>query len=168
MKVSSAKLSFYRQSPRKVRELANVIRGMRVVDAEAQLTHTPRRAGTVLLKLMQSAAANALDANKALNRNDLVVEAITVDEGPTLKRYRPRAMGRASRINKRTSHISIVLGVPRGTIKQETAKPAKKTTAKKSADKKSEKTETKTVKKTTAKKTLRQAQGKQSAKKDSK
>lgn len=159
MKVSSAKLSFYRQSSRKVRDMADVIRGMSVVNAEAQLSHTPRRAGVVILKLMRSAVANAIDLNKTLDKKDLFVEEVRVDEGPTLKRYRPRAMGRASRINKRTSHITIGIGAKKSLQqvqgKQQDIAEEKKKEAKKPAKK-------------TEKKSVRQAQDKSTAKKATK
>ena len=152
MKVSSAKLSFYRQSARKVREVAGVVRGTSVVVAEAQLTHTPRRAGDVILKLLRSAVANALDLNKTLEKKDLFIEEIRVDEGPTLKRYRPRAMGRASRINKRTSHITIAIGaknIPSADKPKTDKKTVKKTVTKKAEAKKTE------VKKVSSKKTTK-------------
>ena len=84
------------------------IRGKGVADARAILDHTPRAASRDVLKLLNSAVANA-ENNFELDPGDLVVSHAYVDEGPTIKRYRPRAYGRATRINKRTSHMTITL-----------------------------------------------------------
>ncbi|MGG0719864.1 50S ribosomal protein L22 [Robertmurraya massiliosenegalensis] len=97
-----------RIAPRKVRLVIDLIRGKQVGEAVAILKHTPKAASPVVEKLLNSAMANA-EHNYEMDVNSLVVEKIFVDEGPTLKRFRPRAMGRASAINKRTSHITIVL-----------------------------------------------------------
>lgn len=97
-----------RISPRKVKLVIDLIRGKQVGDAIAILRHTPKSASPVVEKLLNSAIANA-EHNYQMDVNKLVVEQVYVNQGPTLKRFRPRAMGRASRINKRTSHISIVV-----------------------------------------------------------
>lgn len=99
---------YVRMSPRKVRLVADLIRGKSVAEALAILAHTPRAASPILTKVLNSAVANA-EHNFEMNANDLSIGQIFIDEGPTLKRFRPRAQGRASRINKRTSHITIVL-----------------------------------------------------------
>ena len=84
------------------------IRGKDVAEAQAILTHTPRAAATDVLKLLNSAIANA-ENNHELVAEELRIAKAYVDEGPTLKRYRPRALGRATRIRKRTSHLTIEL-----------------------------------------------------------
>ena len=103
-----ARLRYLRVSPRKTRLVADLVRGKDVEEAINILTFTRRAASEPLRKLIESALANAEHAE--LDADDLFVELISVDEGPTQRRYRPRAMGRATRINKRTSHINVVLG----------------------------------------------------------
>ena len=97
-----------RIAPRKVRLVVDLIRGKQIGEAVAILNHTPKAASIVVEKLLKSAAANA-EHNYEMDLNDLVISEVFVDEGPTLKRFRPRAMGRASAINKRTSHITLVV-----------------------------------------------------------
>ncbi|WP_379971393.1 50S ribosomal protein L22 [Ectobacillus sp. sgz5001026] len=97
-----------RIAPRKVRLVVDLIRGKQVGEAIAILRHTPKTASPVVEKVLNSAIANA-EHNYDMDPNNLIVSATFVDEGPTLKRFRPRAMGRASQINKRTSHITIVV-----------------------------------------------------------
>lgn len=99
---------YVRISPRKARLVVDLIRGKHVSEALAILQHTPKAASPVVEKVLHSAIANAAH-NYNMNPNNLYISKIFVDEGPTLKRYRPRAMGRASRINKRTSHITVVV-----------------------------------------------------------
>ncbi|WP_019123534.1 50S ribosomal protein L22 [Brevibacillus massiliensis] len=99
---------YIRVAPRKVRLVVDLIRGKQVGEALAILKHTPKAASPIVEKLIKSAIANA-EHNNEMDPNNLVVGKIFVDQGPTLKRFRPRAMGRASRINKRTSHITVVL-----------------------------------------------------------
>ncbi|WP_108305984.1 50S ribosomal protein L22 [Metalysinibacillus jejuensis] len=97
-----------RIAPRKVRLVVDLIRGKQVGEAVAILRHTPKAASPVVEKVLKSAVANA-EHNYDLDINNLVVSEVFVDEGPTLKRFRPRAQGRASSINKRTSHITLVV-----------------------------------------------------------
>ncbi|MEW9670166.1 50S ribosomal protein L22 [Ammoniphilus sp. CFH 90114] len=97
-----------RIAPRKVRLVVDLIRGKQVGEALAILAHTPKAASPVVEKVLKSAIANA-EHNLELDPNSLVISKVFVDEGATLKRFRPRAMGRASRINKRTSHITVVV-----------------------------------------------------------
>ena len=97
-----------RIAPRKVRLVVDLIRGKQVGEAVAILQLTPKAASPVVEKVLKSAIANA-EHNYDLDVNNLVVSEIFVDEGPTLKRFRPRAMGRASAINKPTSHITVVV-----------------------------------------------------------
>lgn len=99
---------YVRMAPRKVRLVADLIRGKEVGEALSILRHTPRAASPILEKVLNAAIANA-EHNFELDANQLSISEIFVDEGPTLKRFRPRAQGRASRINKRTSHITIIL-----------------------------------------------------------
>ncbi|AZK46028.1 MULTISPECIES: 50S ribosomal protein L22 [Paenibacillus] len=97
-----------RIAPRKARLVIDLIRGKQVGDAIAILRHTPKAASPIVEKLLNSAIANA-EHNYSLDVNKLVVTEAYVNQGPTMKRFRPRAMGRASRINKRTSHITLVV-----------------------------------------------------------
>ncbi|UOE94256.1 MULTISPECIES: 50S ribosomal protein L22 [Bacillaceae] len=97
-----------RIAPRKVRLVVDLIRGKQVGEAVAILRHTPKAASPVVEKLLNSAIANA-EHNYEMEPNNLYISEVFVDEGVTLKRFRPRAMGRASRINKRTSHITLVV-----------------------------------------------------------
>lgn len=101
-------LKNYRQSPRKVRLVASLLKGKKVEDAMIELDFLAKRASTPLKKLVASAVANA----KATGANveDLFIKEFRVDKGLVIKRFMPRAMGRASRINKRTSHVFVVLG----------------------------------------------------------
>lgn len=95
-------------SPRKVRLIADNVRGMDVIAADAQLEHLARAAALPLRKLIASAAANG-EHNLGLDRANLFIERVFVNQGPTLKRFRPRAFGRAATIRKRTSHVTVVL-----------------------------------------------------------
>ena len=97
-----------RVSPMKARRVINLIRGLNVDDAQNVLTFAPQGASEPVLKLLNSAVANAGN-NQQMDIRDLVVAEAFVDEGPTAKRIRPRAQGRAYRIRKRTSHITIVV-----------------------------------------------------------
>ena len=103
-----ATLQTYRQSPRKVRLLADLIRGKKVSDALVRLQFADKRGAPIVAKLLKSAVANASNLANAGAEN-LFVKEISVNQGVTMKRSMPRARGSASRINKRTSHINIVL-----------------------------------------------------------
>jgi len=108
MKDVEAKLRNLQISPRKVRYIADMVRGVPVSEAQRALSHSPRVASTPILKLINSAVANA-DHNFKMDTSTLRVKAIMVGEGPMLKRYRPRAFGRAGMIRKRMSHVKVVL-----------------------------------------------------------
>jgi len=99
---------YVRVSPRKARLVVDLIRGKSIDDARAILRFSPRAAAEVVEKVLNSAVANA-ERNLHVGPDDLYVGTTFVDEGPTLKRIQPRAMGRAFRINKRTSHITVVV-----------------------------------------------------------
>ncbi|MGI8536210.1 MAG: 50S ribosomal protein L22 [Mycobacteriales bacterium] len=99
---------FVRVTPLKARRVIDLVRGVAVDDALALLRFAPQAAAANVYKLVESAAANA-ETTEGLDRDDLVVSKARVDEGPTLKRWRPRAQGRAYRIRKRTSHITVVV-----------------------------------------------------------
>lgn len=101
-------LKNYRQSPRKVRLVVDVIRGKKVTDALNLLKFVDKRAAGPVAKVVSSALANAVQAGKSPER--LIVKSVAVDKGTVLKRFTPRARGSASRINKRNSHISVELG----------------------------------------------------------
>jgi ribosomal protein L22 len=103
-----AQAKYVRTSARKARLVCDHIRGKDVVEARAILAFTPRSAAKAWIKLLESAVANA-EHNHELVGEDLRILAVHADEGPTLKRFRPRAMGRATRIRKRTSHLTITL-----------------------------------------------------------
>lgn len=102
-----AKLRFTRIAPRKARLVADLIRGKRSEEAVSILTFTPKAAARIIIKLLRSAIANA--DQKKIDVDRLYVKTIMVDQGPTMKRFMPRALGRATTIRKRTSHITIVL-----------------------------------------------------------
>ena len=103
---------FVRVSPRKARAVADLIRGKSVDEAMGILALTPKKASPILRKAVLSATANVLfqnDGHVAMTNSDIFIREIRVDEGPTLKRIRPRAQGRAYRINKRTSDIKVTV-----------------------------------------------------------
>lgn len=104
----TAKVKYVRISSTKVKIVIDLIRGKSVEYAVAVLKNTPKAASPIVEKLLNSAIANA-ENNQGLLRDDLIVAEVFADQGPTLKRFRPRAQGRASKIRKRTSHITIVL-----------------------------------------------------------
>ena len=103
-----AQAKYVRSSPRKARLVVDHIRGKSVDEARAILAHTPRAAAVPVLKVLESAIANA-EHNHELLPEELRIHQVMVDEGPTIKRFRPRALGRATKIRKRTSHITINL-----------------------------------------------------------
>jgi ribosomal protein L22 len=103
-----AQAKYVRSSARKARLVCDHIRGKSVEEARAILAHTPRAIARDWSRLLESAVANA-EHNHELIGEDLYVKAVRADEGPTIKRYRPRALGRATRIRKRTSHLTILL-----------------------------------------------------------
>ncbi|MDQ3914637.1 MAG: 50S ribosomal protein L22 [Actinomycetota bacterium] len=159
---------YIRISPTKARQVVDLIRGRHVEDARRVLRFNERAASTTVGKVLDSAIANA-EHNRALPADELVVARAWVDEGPTLRRFRPRAQGRATRIRKRTCHISVVVGRPEDIVEQlpeapaakQTAKRVKKTTADGATDSAATETSPATeasprktsAKKTTAKKT---------------
>jgi large subunit ribosomal protein L22 len=148
----------------KARRVVDLIRGQQADEALAVLRFAPQSASEPVYKVLASAVANARyraeQESRRLDIEDLVVQTAFVDEGPTLKRFRPRAQGRAFRVRKRSSHITVVV-VPRSELEEPTTKaaakrsPAKRSTAKKSPATKSaakKSTATKTTAKTPAKK----------------
>ena len=110
---AKAKARFVRVTPQKARRVVDLIRGKQAGEAVAVLKFAPQAAGETVLKVVESAIANAREAakrsNERLDEADLYISEVFVDEGPTLKRFRPRAQGRASQILKRTSHITVVV-----------------------------------------------------------
>jgi len=106
--VVRASAKYVRVAPRKARLIADQVRGMHIEQARALLAFSPRGAAQDIHKLIDSAAANA-ENNHDLIGDEMRITSITVDEGPTLRRFRPRALGRATPINKRTSHIAVAL-----------------------------------------------------------
>lgn len=110
---SRAKARFIKISPRKARIVADLVRGKDVGEAIELLTFTRRAAALPMKKLIESAVANAQQASSAVDVDSLYVKTITVDMGPTrhMRRWRPRAMGRATRIVKGMSHLNVVLDI---------------------------------------------------------
>jgi large subunit ribosomal protein L22 len=103
-----AQAKHIRQSPYKVRRVLDLVRGLPVDEARVVLEFTNRKAAGTVIKVLDSAVANA-EHNFALDADELFVAEAYADEGPTLKRWRPRARGRATKIRKRTSHITIIV-----------------------------------------------------------
>lgn len=99
---------FIRISPRKLRYVADIVKNKSVEEAVGILTFTPKKAASIIKKAVESAAANAAE-NHEMDEDSLMVSKIYVNEGPILKRFRPRARGRATRIRKRTSHLTVVV-----------------------------------------------------------
>lgn len=118
-----SKLNNLRIAPRKSREVVDLIRGKKVIEARATLEFTVKRAAEPILKLLNSAVASALK-NK-LEEGNLYIKKITVDEGPKLKRFFPMSRGRAYPIMKRTSHITLVLNEAKPASKSKNKKPKK-------------------------------------------
>lgn len=110
---AKAVVRFSRIAPRKARQVIDMIRGKKVSDAQTILKFTPRFAAEIISKVLNSAIANA-ENNHKMNRDSLYISEAYVDQGPTLKRFMPRAQGRASAIHKRTSHITIVVAEKEG------------------------------------------------------
>ena len=102
---------YLRVSPRKVRLSANLVRGKRVEEALNILSSTPKVGAKVVSKVVRSALANA-GQNKSIDVDTLFIKTIFINQGPTLKRFRPKPMGRAGKIRKRTCHITVVLSEP--------------------------------------------------------
>lgn len=111
---STAILRFARVSARKARLVADLVRGMDVPDAIEALMFTPKKSAPLVKKLIESAVANAEHAaangDGSVDVDSMYVKTIHVDQGPQLRRFRPRAQGRATRIHKQTAHITVVLG----------------------------------------------------------
>jgi large subunit ribosomal protein L22 len=105
---------FVRGSPRRARQVADLIRGRPVEEAYAILDFTPKAAVRSIRETLRSAVHNVLDLDETrrVRIEDLVVKRIHVDEGPRMKRIRPRAMGRAYRVRKRMNHVTVVVGLP--------------------------------------------------------
>ncbi|MEI7741049.1 MAG: 50S ribosomal protein L22 [bacterium] len=145
----------YRKSARKVKPIIDLIRGRSVLDAETQLTFVKQESAPVVLKLLKSAVANAVNNNK-LDPANLFVKAVMANQGPTIKRFDPRAQGRAFMLRKRTSHLEIVLGekVPTQEIKKSKNQEIKGSEAKQEGEE-ARKQETKIAKKPAAKKTTK-------------
>ena len=120
-----AQLRYLRMTPTKCRRVIDLVRGMDVQPALDQLRFQPQAASEPIAKVIASAAANA-EHNKQLDPSTLYISQAYVDEGPTLKRFRPRAQGRAYRIRKRTSHITVVVSVRPSDGKAHTATTTKK------------------------------------------
>ena len=103
-----AAAKFIRVSPRKIRLVMDQVRGRKVEEALNILSFAPQKGARILKKLINSAVANA-EQNSNVDVDSLYVKRLYADEGPTMKRWRPRAQGRATRINKRTSHLTVIV-----------------------------------------------------------
>ncbi len=132
---AKAVTKFVRMSAFKAREVTRAIQGLRATDALERLEFYPKKAARLIFKTLHSAVANA-ENNNNLRREDLVVKEATVGEGPTLKRFQPKARGSAGPIRKRTSHIRIILTEAEASVEA----PAKKARVKKSTESKSTET----------------------------
>lgn len=123
---AKAQARYVRLTPRKARRMVDVVRGKGTQEAITTLRFAPQAASEVVLKVLESAIANARvkaeQASQRLDEDKLVVLQAYVDEGPSMKRFRPRAQGRAGRILKRTSHITVVVGErePKSNVKERT------------------------------------------------
>jgi large subunit ribosomal protein L22 len=134
---AKAQARYVRVTPQKARRVVDLIRGKQASESLAVLQFAPQAASEPVFKVLQSAIANARvkadQASQAFDERELVITEAYVDEGPTLKRFRPRAQGRASRINKRTSHITVTVLHPDPV--ERPAKRAEKAASKKAAEK---------------------------------
>ena len=159
-----AQARYVRVTPMKARRVIDLIRGMQAGDAQDVLRFAPQAASEPVGKALASAIANATN-NHGMQARDLVIAQAFVDEGPTLKRIRPRAQGRAYRVGKRTSHITVV--VSDGVVVEQEVRPVKAKAATPPAPKSAEETaEESTAKKSTAKKsTAKKSTEKSTAKK---
>ena len=127
---AKAQARYVRVTPQKARRVVDLIRGKQASEAIAVLQFAPQAAGEPVLKVVQSAIANARQkadqASEPFDERELMVQVAFVDEGPTMKRFRPRAQGRAYRINKRTSHITVVVAPNEAAAKAGPAKVDRK------------------------------------------
>ncbi|MBT3816988.1 MAG: 50S ribosomal protein L22 [Candidatus Magasanikbacteria bacterium] len=139
---TTATLKYFRTAPRKVRLLVDMVRGKKVEDALVQLQFSKKSAAKPVRKLIESAVANAIHNHK-MDKESLVISSAFVNEGPTQKRWQPRAFGRAFVIRKRTSHITIVLT---GEVKEPVLEEKKKTTTEKKVETKKTSTTAKKAK----------------------
>jgi large subunit ribosomal protein L22 len=106
---SYALTKYVRISPLKMRSIARQLRGQVVSSAIAVLEHMPHKGATIIKKTVMSASSNAVVMNPDINTDDLFIKELLIDQGPVLKRVKPRARGRADRVAKRTSHVKVVL-----------------------------------------------------------
>ena len=149
-----ASARFVRVTPLKARRVVNMVRGLPVADALALLEFAPQDAARTVHKVLASAVANA-ETTEGLDTGDLIVALAHVDEGPTMKRWRPRAQGRATRINKRTSHITLavqpleVAAPEKARAAADRASAARKTTSSRKAAKTTQTSKTAQTSKTT-------------------
>jgi large subunit ribosomal protein L22 len=160
-----ATAKFIRMSPTKARQVVDLIRGRHVEDARRVLRFTSRAASVPVAKVLESAVANA-EHNAALPADELVVARAWVDEGPTLRRFRPRALGRATRIRKRTCHIAVVVGRPTEQL-EEIEPPARRRPTRRAGAGKPDETKPdrkKSTRKSTAKTTAKDTTTKATAK----
>ena len=153
---AKAQARYVRVTPQKARRVVDLIRGRQAGDAVAVLRFAPQAASEPVRKVVESAIANARvkadRASQAFDERTLVVHAAYVDEGPTMKRFRPRAQGRAFRVRKRTSHITVVVAAPEDGAPVRKAAARKTTATKATATKAAKSTAKAPARKATAKK----------------
>jgi len=129
------KLSNFRTSPRKVRQVIDLVRGKRVSEAQAILLFTVNKSSPVILKLLNSAVASAKNDLHVADESNLFISKITVDEGPKMKRWHPMSRGRAFPIIKRSSHIELTISEKKSAIKPEVKEAKKEVKIKKTTKK---------------------------------
>ena len=109
-----ARKRFIRQSPYKIRYVLNMVKGLKVEDAVNKLSLTNKKASTYIIEVLNSAVSNMMNSETDVNGDSLFIKTAYVDEGPVMKRFRPAAMGRATGIRKRTSHLTIIISSEKG------------------------------------------------------
>tara|TARA_B100002051_G_scaffold50982_1_gene46109 strand:- start:1285 stop:1626 length:342 start_codon:yes stop_codon:yes gene_type:complete len=109
-----ARKRFIRQSPYKIRYVLNMVKGLNVEAAINKLALTNKKASSYIIEVLNSAVSNMMNSESDVNSNSLFIKTAYVDEGPVMKRFRPAAMGRATGIRKRTSHLTIIISSEKG------------------------------------------------------
>ena len=109
-----ARKRFIRQSPYKIRYVLNMVKGLKVEAAVNKLSLTNKKASSYIIEVLNSAVSNMMNVESDVNSDSLYIKTAYVDEGPVMKRFRPAAMGRATGIRKRTSHLTIIISSEKG------------------------------------------------------
>ena len=111
---ATARKRFIRQSPYKIRYVLNMVKGLKVEAAVNKLSLTNKKASSYIIEVLNSAVSNMMNIESDVNSDTLYIKTAYVDEGPVMKRFRPAAMGRATGIRKRTSHLTIIISSEKG------------------------------------------------------